>query len=205
MASIEELRQQRFQLLKHIYDITDGSRFKHVSMWDMGKEVDLSRDQTKGVCEYLVGEGLLEHVALGGSIAITHEGVVEIENALSNPESSTHYFPAVNIINIGSMQQSQIQQGTVSSSQALQYSFDPQMIEVFLSQLNDLLPKLSLSKDSRLEADAEISTINAQLSSPYPKQNIVKESLQSLRTILHSAASSVLAQNLLAQLSAMGL
>ena len=158
MASIEQLRKQRFQFLKFIYDTTEGSGFKHVSLWDIGKEMGLSTDKTRGIYEYLVGEGLLKHVAFGGIIAITHGGVVEIEDALANPETSTHYFPPVNIINVGSMHQSQIQQGTASSSQASEYSFDPQVMADFLLQLNDILTKLSLSEDSRLEADAEIAT-----------------------------------------------
>lgn len=205
MASIELQRQQRFEFLKCVYDVTGGSRLKHVSMWKIGKEVALSRDETHRVCEFLTGEGLLKHVTLGGGIAITHEGVVEIEDALTNPEQATHYFPAVNIINIHHMSQSQIQQGTTASSQVTTLPIDFKKVANFINLLKSSIPDLSLQEKQRLEIDAEIATVDAQLSSPHPKQNILMESLQSLRRILENVTSNVLAQQLISQLSAMGL
>jgi hypothetical protein len=87
-------------------------------MWDIGTELGLSRDETDNVVDYLVGEGLATHRAIGGAIAMTHGGVLEVERALTKPEAATKYFPPViNIMNIRSMVGSQIQQGTHASSQ----------------------------------------------------------------------------------------
>jgi hypothetical protein len=173
-------------------------------MWDVGTELGFSKEETSAICEFLAGEYLLEHVHLGGGVAITHHGVVEIENALAHPDKPTEYFPAVNVIHIHNMHQSQIQQGTFASSQSATYSADPQLISAFITELRAILPSLSLDADTKSEVEAEIATIGAQLSSARPKQKILKECLVSIRTILEGAAGSALAQQLLSQLAAMG-
>ena len=205
MASIQLLRQQRFAFLKRVYEVTGGSRTKHVSMWDVGKAVGLSTEEIRGAWEFLSGEGLVATTTYGGGIRITHQGVVEIENALANPDQDTHYFPAVNIINVHNISQSQIQQGTTTSSQVTTYLIDSKKVADFISKLKGSLSELSLQEEQRLEVDAEIATVDAQLSSPHPKQSILMESLQSLRRILESTATNLLAQQLISQLSAMDL
>jgi len=47
------------------------------------------RMRPPNIVEYLVGENLVEYVAIGGEIAITHYGRKEIERALSAPDIAT--------------------------------------------------------------------------------------------------------------------
>ena len=47
------------------------------------------RMRPPNIVEYLVGENLVEYVAIGGEIAITHYGRKEIESALSAPDIAT--------------------------------------------------------------------------------------------------------------------
>ena len=194
---IEELRKKRFQYLELAYNKSGGSSFKHLNMWELGSELGFNRDEIGTICEYLNGEGLLEHRTVGGGIAITHYGVREIEEALAHPTKPTHYFPPVNVIHIHHMEQSQIQQGTVGSTQSASFSFNAGAITSFVSELKAALPQLGLSQDASSEVDAEIKTIEAQLGSSRPKGSIVKESLASVRRILESASGGVIAQNLL--------
>jgi hypothetical protein len=57
-------------------------------MWDLGDELDFSRDETRGVVNYLLGRSLLERRGFGGPISITHAGVVEVENSYQEPETN---------------------------------------------------------------------------------------------------------------------
>lgn len=203
MPTIDELRKKRFQFLELLYHKSGGSQLKHLEMWDLGNEVAFSREETQTICEYLDGEGLLKHVTVGGGIAITHHGVREIEEALSHPERPTHYFPAVNVIHIHHMEQSQIQQGTVGSTQSGSFAFDSGAVASFMVELKTSLPQLSLDSSARSELDAEVKTVEAQLGSSRPKGAILKESLASIRRVLESVSGGLIVQKLLQLLTAL--
>jgi len=55
----------------------------------LGNNWDGDKNETPNIVEYLVGENLVEYVAIGGEIAITHYGRKEIESALSAPDIAT--------------------------------------------------------------------------------------------------------------------
>ena len=55
----------------------------------LGNNWDGDKNETPNIVEYLVGENLVEYVAIGGEIAITHYGRNEIESALSAPDIAT--------------------------------------------------------------------------------------------------------------------
>jgi hypothetical protein len=55
----------------------------------------------------------------GGGIGMTHQGVLEMEQAQAAPEKPTEHFPPINFIHIEHMTQSQIQQGTIGSVQQM--------------------------------------------------------------------------------------
>ena len=95
MATIEEKRKLRFQFLNLVYQKTEGDKFQSVNMWELGKELGWDEDTTDLTVQYLEGEGLIKHDTMGGNIVITHNGVVEIEHALTHPQESTTYFPPV--------------------------------------------------------------------------------------------------------------
>lgn len=173
-------------------------------MWDLGKELEFSREETERVTQYLSGENLLEYATIGGGIAITHFGVREVENALSRPEQPTHYFPPVNIINIHHMEGSQIQQGVVGSTQTGSFEFkNRDNIANFLELLKAKLPELHLNQTDESELKSDVSTLEAQLSSSRPKPSIVKECLLSIQRILEGVASEVIAQQLLPYMPAL--
>jgi len=95
MATVEEKRKLRFQFLNSVYEKTEGDKLQSVNMFELGKELGWDESTTDLTVQYLVGEGLIKHFTMGGNIIITHNGVVEIENALAHPQESTNYFPPV--------------------------------------------------------------------------------------------------------------
>jgi hypothetical protein len=201
---IQELKHKRFQYLKKLYDTTEGSELAGVNFQQLGDELGFSHSETDRIEEYLVGEGLIEHVSLGGEIGITHRGVVEVESALSKPDEPTTYFPPVNYIHVEQMIGSQIQQGTNQSSQVLTYSTnDIEAIAKFVADLKARLPDLKLDAETQAEAESDTETIEAQIKSPRPKHAIIKECLLSLRKVLESAAGGAIGALLVQQIIAL--
>ena len=152
-----------------------------------GGEFGWSREKTSQVVEYLGGEGLLEYKGLGGSIGITHLGVVEVEQSLADPLQGTEHFPAaINIVNIGEMHGSQIQQGTVHSQQHGQFvtAADREPLQELVNALREVLPEAGLAEEDPRQAEAELATVEAQLSSPKPKRSFIRTSLETVRDLL---------------------
>ena len=176
MDALTKKKTDRFRFLNHLYERTNGDNHALEDMWHVGEELGLSRDETERTVEYLVGEELATHRAIGGVIAMTHAGVVQVERALSKPEAPTEYFPpVVNILHVQSMVGSQIQQGTHSSTQSQTVSQnDIEPIREFLTNLKQKLGDLPLKQEEREEADAEIQTVEAQLKSSKPKTAMIK-------------------------------
>lgn len=200
---IMENKVKRFKFLKLLYEVTDGNQSCFVNMWEVGQELGYDRKDIDLICQYLKGEELIEYKTLGGGISITHWGVMQIEEAVSEPEKKTQYFPSVvNIINVEQMNNSQIQQGNDRSGQTYNQnsSMDFKGLELFLGQMKKDIEKLNLPEYSYKEAMAEINTVASQVSSPKPKNTIIQECLKTLRIILEGAAGSIVATGLLNQL-----
>jgi hypothetical protein len=99
-------------------------------------------------------------------------------------------------INNGSITGSAVQQGS-SVTQHVQTSADVQVLIGLMSQILAAAESLGASA---AEAKADANTVIAQLQSGKPKESILKESLESLRSILENAAGSWLASDLLPKL-----
>lgn len=199
MDALTKKQADRFRFLNRMYERTGGDNYALESMFEVGEELRLTRDETARAVEYLVGEGLATHRAIGGAIAMTHAGVVEVERALSKPETPTQYFPAVvNILHVQSMVGSQIQQGTHSSTQHQTVSQnDIEAIRGLLSRLKGSLGGMQLENEARVDAEAEIQTVEAQLRSSKPKISILRESLRTLRNLVEGVASNAVAAGVL--------
>jgi hypothetical protein len=204
--NIEEQRKARFQFLNRLYEATGGDEYSYVDMFELGKEIGLDGQETQRVFQYLSHEGLLAARALGGAIGITHFGVVNVEQALSQPSKPTQYFPPVNIINIQSMVNSSIQQASPGATQTATYnSSDLKGLGTILDELTNSLSGLKLSEQSNAELRADITAINAQLVSPNPKGVIIKEAGKSIRNILEGTTGSLIAAGLATKLKLFGI
>jgi hypothetical protein len=202
MSKLDETKKKRFQFLNYLYETTEGSSRNVVNMFELGTELGFEKEETTNIVQYLKGEYLVEHKTLGGGIVITHYGVKEVEEALSHPEAPTAYFPPVNIIQIHHMEGSQIQQGTISSSQSGTFNLGKaEDIIAFVKVLKLKLDELPIDKEDKKEVSSDIETIESQLRSSRPKDGVVKECLKSIRNVLEGAAGSILASGLLNQMA----
>lgn len=192
---LEKEKANRLRFVKLLYEKSGGDEFNWVSMWDLGKELGFDSGTTQRITQYLNGEHLLKHQALGGTIGITHWGVKEMEQALSDPNKPTTHFPAVvNVIQIaGDVVGSQIQQAT-EESQQIQITQDTQRaLTEFLSRLEKDLTEIKAEANTLRDLKADIQTIKAQLGAAQPKRSIVREALSSVRSILEGAGATLLA------------
>lgn len=91
------------------------------------------------------------------------------------------------VINIGTMTNSQIQQGSDGSSIGLMQSHANDVADI-VAAIREALSSLQLASEAKSELVSDLDTVDAQLKSPRPKAGVVRESLKSARTILENAA-----------------
>lgn len=165
MDMLQKKKTDRFLFLKNLYDRTNGNRLKYVNMFEIGKDLKLDNKELESIVWYLNDEGLLRIVAMGEVIEITHAGIVEIEEAISDRTKPTRHFPPdSNIIVIEHMESSQIQQGTNQSVQELTvFSGNVEGLNKLLEELELNLSKLSLPNEGFAELTAEINTLKGSI------------------------------------------
>jgi hypothetical protein len=194
MDPITKKKTDRFRYLNALYDAVGGRQFTACQWVELGKEAGLTPQESTDVALYLNDEGLIDYS--GQLVSLTHAGIKEIEYARTHPDEATEYFPpVVNIIHVGSMTNSQIQQGTVASSQSGTFSCaDLASLKDALSSIVERIDRLQLSPERQKEMVSDIATLRAQLEAPAPKAGIVKELVRSVRAILEEGGGGVLAE-----------
>ena len=205
MNTIEGMKEKRFQFLHRLYELTGGDESKLFSMFEIGGELGFDEDLTVKIEQYLYGEELISHILECGTrdreIAISHRGVKEIEEALDKPDMPTHYFPPANFIYIGEMRNSQIQQGSPEATQVATFNENKyEELKEVIQSLKESIDQLGIDQQQKSELQADLQTIEAQISSPKPKTAIITNCIGSIKRILEGAASSALASSLLSKI-----
>ncbi len=94
---------------------------------------------------------------------------------------------------IGTMVNSQLQQNSNNSPQTLFVEeLKVESLKEILEQGNLLIKEIT-NADVKAELQADLATLETQLTSPKPKNNIIKESLSSVRNIAEGITGSLLA------------
>ena len=188
---VEKKHKDRFLFLHQLYEKTNGDIHERQNMYELGSELGFNQNETKLAYQYLKGEGLVEIHGMPAKIGITHLGVRTIEDALSKPDEPTDYFPPVNIISIGTMSHSVIQQASPGALQEVKYGeSEIQAIRAVVEEFRGNLRELGLTDKQQQQAQADASTIEAQLASPNPRHSIINDCLSALKGLLLAAATS---------------
>jgi hypothetical protein len=98
---------------------------------------------------------------------------------------------------------SQIQQGSIESSQAIYTEVDFRELRNFTTELRKRIPELGLPDGEKQQLAAELGSVEAQLNAPQPKRTVIAECLSSVRNILEGCAGSLVASGLLQTLAAL--
>jgi len=204
MTDIEKQRANRLLVMKAIYDAAGGGERNAVSGPELLKTLGLSDRELADVCKYLEGEQLIQGSRTLWSrstpytIHITHQGIKELEESLRAPGVPTAHFPPASIVTIhGDVIGSPIQSASPNAIQVAATDIDVGCLRDFVSQLEKAAPQLGLPAEESRVLTADITTLKAQVDSPRPKRQIVRESLRSVRTILEGAGGNLAASGIL--------
>lgn len=148
--------------------------------------------------------GILDSVRnniLDFALQLEQEGVLGQGMSFSNEEKSAASQITYHVTNnIGSMQNSQIQQHS-PGTQNLTSSNNLEAVADFVNKIKLSINELGLDETLEEELLAEIITVESQTKSPRPKKPIIIESLKTIRNILEGVAGSMLASGLLAEIA----
>jgi len=205
VEGIQKRQAQRLLVMQAIFEASGGSESTSVSGPELLEKLGLSDQDLGDACQYLEGEHLIEGTrTMWGHLTpyiinITHRGLKEMEQSLQAPNEPTEHFPpAISIVNVhGNIIGSAIQSGSPGARQEVAAEISIGDVRDFLAQLEKSVPELNLREDESQELTAEIATIKAQVASPKPKKNIIREGLGSIRTILEGAGGNLAATGLL--------
>lgn len=149
--------------------------------------------------------GILESVrnnVLDWALELEQKGILGEGMSFSKQEKQTAGQITYQITtNIGSMQNSQLQQNSPGANQSLSILNDLAGLVTLSTQIQNSLNELKITEQDVPELLAEISTIKSQAASPRPKTAIISESLKTIRSILEGAAGNVLASGFLVELA----
>ena len=208
MVDIEKRQADRLRVMKAIFDASDGSEFNEVRGDELAdKLVDLTQQELADACRYLKRQGLIEEAMpdMGGSpvpywVNITHPGIMEMEQSLGAPDKPTEHFPPISVITISNSNVigSAIQSGSPGAHQEMTVGdINIEGIREFLNELESHTADLELPEAEGQEFAAEIATVKAQIDSPRPKKQIIRESLHTIRSILEGIGGNLAAAPLL--------
>lgn len=199
---IQERKTARFRFLNELFEQSEGDEHKLQKLPEIARAIGMDKEEAWAVARYLQREGLLDFPSISDTIGITHEGINQIEAALSSPDDQTTYFPPVNVINIGNMSGGAIQQGTVDSVQVV--IMQPEEVGAvtrLLAEIRRAIEGAGLADADSSDLRADLDTIEAQLRSSQPKRSIVRECLVSARAVLEAAAGTVIGAGITQQLA----
>lgn len=178
-----DVKSIAFLILEKIYTSSKASSNVFFNMWDLGKLLNIEENITRSSIEYLVAEGLLEYVALGGILRITHQGIREYEESKKSPENPTMHFSAYNQININTMNNSNFKQGILPEHVGLQ-SFDNEQL-IYLIEFIESKQK-NLPESISTDCMNQINIVKTELNQGSPQISKIKGALRILNALYKS-------------------
>jgi len=206
---IQQDRRNRFNFLKYLYDEhrkLQAGVLQSIPAEVVDQAIGVSRDDGDRIATFLNDKRLITFMAMGPQVGITHYGIEYVEGALEKPDEPTPFFPPVNVLMFhGDVHNSQIQQGTVGSSQHLTISSDER--NLLMEAIDELRPQLVTipDVDAREDMIANVDTAAAQLKRTTPSRTILRESLTSLKSVAEQVGAGLIVAKLLALAHGLGL
>jgi len=147
----------------------------------------------------------VRNTILKWALSLGDKGVVGEGVSFSPDERAAASQVTYQITNIiGSMSNSQLQQQSDGAKQTMiTKGLDVEALKAVINAIEDAIGAAGLSGEVKAELTADLLTLRAQSESPKPKVSVVRESLQSIRTILEGAAGNLLAIGLGSQIGSL--
>lgn len=163
--SLYEIDDTGRQFLLQLYQQTNGDPTVQASMYDLGEELGLDRDASSRVAEQLIALQLVEIVTLAGGIAISTDGLKEIQASFG-----AQTVAGETVTQLG-------------SEPVLDHTRSQAVVQV-ADQIKAQAGNMGLEFEKLAELMADLKSIDAQLDSPRPKTAIVRECLRSIKETL---------------------
>jgi hypothetical protein len=201
--TIEQKKEARFRMMEKIYKEYGGTENAPFDIEQIGEELNFSKDLTHITANYLVGERLIEYIAVGGIAVITHYGIKQYENAVAEPEKPSKHFPTPKIFQTilvaKEIKNIQIQQDTTNSKQEMNKNGNYDDIKVWLQKLEDALIKEN-EREKLEELKEDIELIKTNIVSEKPNKKYIGLALETIKGVLFGLASNAIFHELLKQM-----
>ncbi len=166
MTMQNEMNENEQRFLIQLCQRTKGNLSAQVSMYEIGAELGMNREQSSRATEALMSFGFAEIRTLSGGIGISGDGVKEAEKHVSVSGSGT----APKLGNKTVVEES-----------------GREAVNTVLTNLKAMVPEMGLAFELLEELMADMKTVDAQMRSPHPKTAIVRECFVSLANLLEKA------------------
>jgi hypothetical protein len=170
--TLESKLRNRYLMLRKLYERSEGSERVNIKFFDLAKEEGLSEKDARDICDYLLSEGLIGDRRAGGGVAISHKGIVEIEQSISNPEWPTEHFPTTIVQNFNAPIYGGIQTGGQHNVQNNTISIDPSF-DAAMAKLTALLQGAALPDLHKEEAIIALQRVQ-QLAQKEKSSEVIK-------------------------------
>ncbi len=163
LTSLQRKQRARLQLLRALYDESDGDTSAFVTYEGLYGQTGLPRNEAEAAFTYLVEEGLAVRRTIG-HCGITQSGVHEIEDASAEPDHATEHFQSVVVQQVfhGPVGAVQTGPGAVANVQQNIGTMPDKLVELFaqLREQTSALPDATQRADvaelvDDLEAEAK--------------------------------------------------
>ena len=160
--SLHEIDDTGREFLLQLYQKANGDPAVQISMYDLGEQLGLDRQAASRVAEQLIALQLVEIVTLAGGIAISNDGLKEIQATFGDLTATGETVTQLGAEPILDQTRSQAVAGV-------------------MDQIKAQAGNLGLEFETLGELMADLKTIDVQLQSPRPKTAIIKECLRSVK------------------------
>lgn len=160
-----DVTEDGLRFLQELYNQCGGDAAATFSMFDIGANVGMERERAGAMAEELIGWGLVEVRTLSGGIAITDSGIETIRQ-MTGPKAQD---PGEGVC---------LDEGPVLSDAACGAA------DRLVCRLKSGIDGLHLGFERLSEMMADLKGIEAQLSSPRPKTDVVRACFDSILGVL---------------------
>jgi hypothetical protein len=187
MSDIAKKQEQRYLFLKQLYDQTDDDEHIFVDFIQLGAIVGQDENTVRKIVQYLTGEGLVKSISRDDG-AITHYGVVQVEQALKEPNEPTQFFPP--IVNMNIILEGTTIQGGFNVLSSIQDSYNkvnsantPDDLKTLLKQLAKEVAAISehLSVEKAEQVARDLENLTAEATSENPRKEWWQLSVEGLK------------------------
>lgn len=163
--------------------------------------VDLQPTLVIGRVQFVGILNAVRNNILNWSLELEQKGILGEGMSFSNEEKKLAHQISYNITNnIGSMQNSQLQQDSSGAMQTLNATTELGDLKALVEELKAIIEKEQVPQEQTQELQEAVETLEIQANSANPKQVIIGESLRTVRNILEGTTGSIIASGIIYKL-----